>query len=88
MTALGDAVTDELAELNVIAVVGDTPPDARILLSVIVVIVDVPVTVVPGAMFVPLTGIPTPIPIPAPCTVTVVPEVVATLGVTAKGGMT
>jgi hypothetical protein len=86
--ALGYAVIDALADLNVMAVVGVTPPADRGRLSVTVVIATTLVTVVPGAIFVPLTGIPTPIPVPIPSKVNVDPDALATLGLALKGGMT
>ena len=64
--ALGNAVMDALAEPNAMGVVVVTPAEETPVLSVTVVMLTVAVTVVPGAMLVPLTSIPTPIPIAIP----------------------
>ena len=43
---------------------------------------------VPGAMFVPLTGIPGPIPTPVPANVSVDPEAAAVLTLAVNEGIT
>jgi hypothetical protein len=60
--ALGDAVIWEPPEANVRTSTGFTPPARRGVLSVTVVVVRTCATVVPGAILVPLMGMPTPIP--------------------------
>ena len=85
MFTLGDAVTVELPELKVITVLVDTPPAPSPALNVTVTTAATCVTTVPGAMFVPLTGIPTPMPFAPPSKVSVDPA--AAMGVADKGGM-
>jgi len=82
---LGDAVIVELPELNVMAVLGDTPPGPSPGFNVMVVMTATCVTTVPGAMFVPLTGIPMPTPIAPPSNVSVAP--VVPVGTADDGGM-
>jgi len=60
------AETAELPEPKLIISPLVTPPDARPGEMPMVVIVSTAVTVVPAGMFVPLTGIPTPMPITIP----------------------
>ena len=86
--ALGVAVIGEFPELNVIWVAVVTPPPVRGLLSVTVVTVSTSVTVVSGAIFVPLTGIPTPIPIAVATKVSVFrPAAVVWPGLAVNGGI-
>ena len=85
---LGDAVMGELPGLKVMTSVVCTPVEERSLVSWTVVMVTACVTVVPASILVPLTGIPLPIPIPVPSKVRLVPELTATLGLTANGGIT
>ena len=89
----GIAVIDEFAELNVMSVDFVTPDRRPVPLNKTVIIVTVCVTVVPGAIFVPLTVIPTPIPIGIPSEFSVSkvsgdPAAAATLGYAVKGGIT
>lgn len=88
ISALGVAVIGEFPELNVIGVVVVTPGPVRASLIVTVVTVSTLVTVVSGAIFVPLTGMPAPIPIAVPPKVSVFrPVSVVWLGLAVNGGI-